>query len=79
MDKGLMTWIKIDRDENGFATKKCLDAMFEHLPFVVARCFDNTDVRLYFVVTEHALQDYMGGITYEIHYTHYLPIPKLEV
>lgn len=23
-----MKWIKIDRDENGFATEECLDKMF---------------------------------------------------
>jgi hypothetical protein len=30
-----MTWIKIDRDENGFATEECLDKIFSHLPVVL--------------------------------------------
>ena len=30
-----MTWIKIDRDENGFATEECLDKIFSNLPIVL--------------------------------------------
>ena len=29
-----MEWIKIDRDENGFATEECLDKIFSHLPVI---------------------------------------------
>ena len=34
-NKKEMTWIKIDRDENGFATEKCLDKIFNNLPCAV--------------------------------------------
>lgn len=38
-----MTWIKIDRDENGFATEECLSRIEEYYenytPIVIA--FDN--------------------------------------
>lgn len=30
-----MTWIKIDRDEDGIATEECLDKMFQNLPIVL--------------------------------------------
>ena len=30
-----MTWIKIDRNGDGFATEECLDSIFNNLPCVV--------------------------------------------
>lgn len=73
-----MTWIKIDRDENGFATEECLDMMYKAIPFVVA-----TRIQHQFVY--HLIKNERDFIVYkEIIYsgrdvTHYLPTPKLEV
>lgn len=77
-----MTWIKIDRDENGFATEECLDRITElqkqgidillivqmygcsHYYELDARFFNQIKIKM---------------IREEQAYTHYLPIPKLEV
>lgn len=73
-----MTWIKIDRDENGFATEECLKSMRKAIPFVAA-----TQVQHQFVY--HLIKDERDFIVYKeiIHsgrdVTNYLPIPKLEV
>lgn len=65
-------WIKIERDKDGFATKKCLDFMFSNLPFVVAGK-DSDGFILYDVVDD---LDYRGDIERHTSYTHYLLIPK---
>ncbi len=73
-----MTWIKIDRDENGFATEECLESMRKATPFVAATRIQNQFVY-------HLIKGERDFIVYkEIIYsgrdvTHYLPIPKLEV
>ncbi len=77
-----MTWIKIDRDENGFTTEDCLDRITElqkqgidillivqmygcsHYYALDARFFNQTKIKM---IREGQA------------YTHYLPIPKLEV
>ena len=72
-----MEWIKIDRDENGFATEECLDKIFYNLPCVVCsqtkggykyynlvgECFDMAYNREYLKINTGC--------------THYFPIPKL--
>jgi hypothetical protein len=71
-----MQWIKIDRDENGFATEECLDRIFHNLPCVVA--INSYGMDIYIVIPEWDKQarDFLKS---EAIYTHYLPIPKLEV
>ena len=71
-----MTWIKIDRDENGFATEECLDRLFSNLPCVVA--INSYGMDIYKVIPEWDKQtrDFLKS---KAIYTHYLIIPKLEV
>lgn len=71
-----MNWILIDRDENGYATKVCINKMLESLPIVVVEHFSNVDVELYKTISEINLQDEFGEIVNQKRYTHYLPIPK---
>ena len=73
-----LQWLPIDRDENGFATEECLDKMFSTLPIVVV--FNLPDGRkVYEGISETGyIDDWRGDIDRDTHYTHYLPIPKLE-
>lgn len=79
MDNGQMTWIKIDRDENGFATEECLDRIFNNLPCAV--CYQTEGGYKYYNMVSEYLD--MGHNREDIRtntaYTHYLPMPKLEV
>jgi hypothetical protein len=74
-----MTWIKIYRDENGFATEECLDKIFSHLPLVLHH---NKMGGGYDVLNPQtkSLKLYLRErVKTNKAYTHYLPIPKLEV
>ena len=76
-----MEWIKINRDENGFATEECLSKIEEYhendIPVVIA--FDNY-CQDYTVITAASILDaWLNSIRINSSYTHYLPIPKLEV
>ena len=71
-----MTWIKIDRDENGFATEECLDKMFKAIPFV----YVGTGNIYVAVGDESDFNVYLESFkTSNFDVTHYLPTPKLEV
>ena len=72
-----MKWIKIDRDENGFATEECLGRIFNNLPCAVCLQTEDSNKYYYFVneylVMHHSREDLRTNTGY----THYLPIPKL--
>lgn len=71
-----MQWIKIDRDENGFATEECLNKMRKAIPFV----FVATKEIHVAVGNEYDFDVYIDGFkTDSFDVSHYLPIPKLEV
>ncbi len=71
-----MTWIKIDRDENGFATEESLVKMVKAIPFV----FVATKEIYIAVGNENDFNVYIDGFkTDSLDVTHYLPIPKLEL
>lgn len=77
-----MTWIKIDRDENGFATEECLEKIEAILKqegdilliVTMYGCshYETIDHRFYYKMKSKIIREEMA-------YTHYLPIPKLEV
>lgn len=72
-----MTWIKIDRDENGFATDKCTKEALKQLPIVI-RGYDELG-EYHHLLTKDSLEcDKMAIFKFKT-YTHYLPIPKLVV
>ena len=69
-----MTWIKIDRDENGFVTAKCTKEALKQLPIVI-RGYDELG-EYHHLLTEDSLEcDEMAIFKFGT-YTHYLPIPK---
>ena len=69
-----MTWIKIDRDKNGFATDKCTKEALKQLPIVI-RGYDELG-EYHHLLTEDSLEcDKMAIFKFKT-YTHYLPIPK---
>lgn len=71
-----MTWIKIDRDENGYATEECLKSMRKAIPFVYVATKE-----VYITIgNENDFYVYEDGFKTDIFdVTHYLPILKLEV
>lgn len=74
-----MEWIKIERDKDGFATEECLAVMFNNLPCAV--CSQTKGgYKYYNMVGEYSdmfhNREYIRTNT---GYTHYLPIPTLEV
>lgn len=76
-----MTWIKIDRDENGYVTDDCLEkieACYEkEIPVAIAYVSYGTD---YDVITPSSdIQGWFANIHNTVKFTHYLPIPKLEL
>lgn len=74
-----MTWIKIDRDENGLATVECLDKIFNNLPCVVCSQTEG-GYKYYNMVGEYFdMMHNREDIRTNTGYTHYSPIPKLEV
>ena len=72
-----MEWIKIDRDDNGFATEECLDRIFNNLPCAVclqAEC----GYRHYCFVNEYLdMWHNREDVRTNTAYTHYLPIPEV--
>lgn len=80
-NRKVMQWIKIDRDENGFATKECLGKIEEYyendIPVVIA--FDNYCQDYTVITAASKLDAWLNSIRINSSYTHYLPIPKLEV
>jgi hypothetical protein len=76
-----MTWIKIDRDENGKIIDNCyykmLDTLDTHPCFVVSADLNYCD---YLIVTQlNYINEWYDLVMDNSYYTHYLPIPKLEV
>ena len=73
-----MKWIKIDRDESGFATEEALNAIAElhknGVPIAML-CGDTYEM----LSPNHDIYCWRGDIERGADYTHYLPIPKLEV
>ena len=72
-----MQWIKIDRDENGFATEDCLNKMFSSQPFVLAILYEEGLAYCYTIVDMYFLSDFRDSIRQLCEYTHYLPLPRL--
>lgn len=72
-----LQWQPIDRDENGFATEKCTKEVLKHLP-VVIRGYDELGEYHHLITEDNIECNRMAILKFET-YTHYLPIPKLEV
>lgn len=74
-------WIKIDRDENGFATEEALAIIVElhknGVP-IAMRCIGYGDSYA-MLSTDHDIYSWCGEIERNTDYTHYLPIPKLNL
>ena len=77
-----MTWIKIDRDKNGFATEEALDIIVElhknGVP-IAMRCGERCGDAYAMLSPDHDIYSWCDEIERNADYTHYLPIPKLEV
>ena len=73
-----MKWLPIDRDENGFATEKCLDKMQKSVPFITVTRIQHRFVNC-LINDERDFTIYKEIIYSGSDVTHYLPIPKLEV
>ena len=72
-------WIKIDRDENGFATDNCLEKIFNNLPCAVCSQTEG-GYKYYNMVGEYFdMLHNREDLRTNTGYTHYLPIPKLEL
>lgn len=72
-----MEWIKIDRDNNGFASAECLDKMFTSLPIVVVKQYSDRCILYESICIWNDIYGWRGDIERDATYTHYLPIPKL--
>lgn len=72
-----MEYIKIDRDENGFATEECLDKIFSHLPVVLHHNKMGGGYDVLNPQTESLKLYFREGVKISKTYTHYLPIPKV--
>ena len=74
-----LQWLPIDRDENGYTTEECLDRIFNNLPCVVCSQTEG-GYKYYNMVGEYFdMTHNREDIRTNTGYTHYLPIPKLEV
>ena len=76
-----LQWLPIDRDENGYVTDDCLkkiEACYEkEIPVAIAYVSYGTD---YDVITPSSdIQGWFANIHNTVKFTHYLPIPKLEL
>ena len=77
-----LQWLPIDRDENGFATEEFMDKIQEYfrerIPVLLAYDSVITD---YEVISPncYTIVNFLVAIRKDKMYTHYLPIPKLEV
>lgn len=74
-----MTWIKIDRDESGFATEECLDKIFNNLPVLLRHTKMGGGYDVLNPQNEKTKDFFRYKLREPNVYTHYLPIPKLEV
>lgn len=74
-----MIWIKIDRDENGFATEECLEKVFNNLPVLLRHTQMGGGYDVLNPKNEGLKQWFRDKLKSNQTYTHYLPIPKLEV
>lgn len=77
-----MTWIKIDRDKDGLATEDCLEKIEAILEqegdiLLIVQMFGCS----HYEVIDHRFHYKMKSkiIREEMAYTHYLPIPKVEI
>lgn len=74
-----LQWLPIDRDENGFATEKCLDRIFNNLPCAVCSQTEG-GYKYYNMVGEYFdMMHNREDLRTNKGYTHYLPIPKVEL
>ena len=74
-----MTWIKIDRDENGFATEGCLEKIFNNLPVLLRHTLMGGGYDVLNPQNERTKDFFRNRFKESNAYTHYLQIPKLEV
>mgnify|MGYP003301426533 CR=1 FL=1 len=76
-----MKWIKIDRDDNGFATEEVLDIIVElhknGVPIAML-CIGYGDSYA-MLSPDQDIYSWCGEIERNTGYTHYLPLPKLEL
>lgn len=73
-----MTWIKIDRDEDGIATEECLDRMFNNLPVLLRHTKMGGGYDVLNPQNEILKQWFRDNLKSNQTYTNYLLIPKLE-
>lgn len=76
-----LQWLPIDRDENGFATEECWKKI-EHLMKSVDILFryqGRSDYDYYIRRSRSIWTSDIKDIKRDTNYTHYFPIPKLEV
>jgi hypothetical protein len=73
-----MEWIKIGRDENGFATEECLCKIRKSMPCSLAMKYQRTVIYMS-VNNELDFANKYDSIRTQETITHYLPIPKIEV
>lgn len=71
-----MEWIKIDRDNNGFATDEALDKLYSQLPVVIAETID--DVVYYYTITADNYMDWIADLSLRTRYSHYLPFNEFK-
>ena len=64
-------WREIERDKNGFATKRCLDEMFNSLPILI---YADSEYDHYSVVEYCNASDYRGDIELHTQYIKWKPI-----
>lgn len=77
-----MQWIKIDRDENGFATEECLDRITElqKQGIDILLIVQIRGCSFYYALDARFFnQTQIKMIREEMFYTHYLPIPILKL
>lgn len=76
-----MEWIKIDRDKDGFATDECWEKIEQLMKSVdiLFRYQCRCDYLYYIRHSRSIWTSDIKDIKRDTNYTHYLPIPKLEV
>ena len=77
-----MEWIKIERDENGFATEECLDRIIKLQKqgidiLLIVQMYGSS--HYYTLDAPFFNQTKIKMIREEMAYTHYLPIPNLGI
>lgn len=76
-----MEWIKIERDKDGFATEECLRKIEDYYEreIPVAVVFKGYEIDYFVITTASNIHGWLADIHNSAKYTHYLPIPKLEL